>query len=279
MSKGFTPRKRFSQNFLTDPATARKIVNALEISPHDIVLEIGPGTGALTRWLAESPASTIHAWDVDQRAIDHCRAQPWGHRIVWHLADVRTVRPEALIQNPIAHPGLLVGNLPYSITSDLIFWYLEHRSAFRRAVIMVQREVARRLVARPGTKDYGALSVAVWQGAEAHIAFQVSPGAFYPKPEVTSSVVVINTRQKPVTAAPYAPFQQFVRAAFSQRRKVMSNSLRPWAAQQGVQLQDSVFDLSKVRAEQLEPEQLADLFLRLTVDNYLPTEGLERQSV
>jgi 16S rRNA (adenine1518-N6/adenine1519-N6)-dimethyltransferase len=260
MTPSIAPKKRFSQNFLTDVATARRIVDVLGIEDGDTVIEIGPGTGALTRWLTESKAKRLIAVDVDQRAIEHCRQQPWAQRVEFVLADVRTLDPTTLLAG---QRGLLIGNLPYNISSDLIFWFLEHRSSFRAAVVMLQKEVAQRLVARPGTKDYGILSVAMWQGAQADIAFQVKPGAFFPRPEVTSSVVHLVPREVQIPVA-QAPFHSFVRAAFSQRRKVLSNALRTWAASRKVELVDSVVRLDRTRAEELSPEELALLHLRLT---------------
>lgn len=259
---GIAPRKQLSQNFLTDQRVAQRIVDSLGIEDTDSVLEIGPGTGALTQWIARTPAKRIVAVDLDPRAIDHCKAQPWSAGRVEYLhADIRTVSPAELF------PGercLVLGNLPYGISSDLLFWILGNHASIRSAVIMVQREVARRLVASPGTKDYGILSVAVWQGAKADLLFHVQPGSFFPKPSVVSSVVKLDLYEKTRVPDQSADFQDFVRGAFSQRRKVLSNSLKSWASRHSNPLVDKVVALDKTRAEQLSPEQLAELFQRLT---------------
>lgn len=260
------PRKHLSQNFLTDQTVARKIVEALPIGPTSEVLEIGPGTGALTRWLATSTAQRIVAVDLDSRAIEHCKQQPWSRngRVEFIQSDIREVSPSTIITTP---PGLLLGNLPYGISSDLLFWILEHRNAFSSAVIMLQREVARRLAAKPGSKDYGILSVAMWHGATVETVMHVQPGSFFPKPSVTSSVVRLTLRPAPPVAVEFSAFQNFVRAAFSQRRKVLSNALKSWASQRTVLLTNSPVPLDKTRAEQLTPEELAYLFLHLTNKN------------
>lgn len=257
------PRKNLSQNFLTDQGIARRIVDALEIQPTSEVLEIGPGTGALTRWLAASNAKRICAVDLDSRAIQHCRQQTWSadKRVEYINADIRSVTPTSLFQSP---PGLLLGNLPYGISIDLLFWILEHRQTFSHAVIMLQREVARRLTASPGSKDYGILSVAVWQGARARILLNVQPGSFFPRPSVVSSVVRLDILPEPPVAVDFDAFQTFVRAAFSQRRKVLANALKNWASSHALKLTDAIVVLEKTRAEQLAPIELAALYLRLT---------------
>lgn len=258
------PKKHLSQNFLTDQGIARKIVEALPIDPASEVLEIGPGTGALTRWLAASTARRIVAVDIDSRAIAHCKEQPWSanNRVEFVQADVRSISPVAYFDHP---PGLLLGNLPYGISSDLLFWILENRTYVSSAVIMLQREVARRLVAKPGSKDYGILSVAIWHGAAVETVMHVQPGSFFPKPSVTSSVVRLTMRPAPPVPVEFSAFQTFVRAAFSQRRKVLSNALKSWAALKNRYLTDTIIPLDKTRAEELQPEELAHLFQRLSV--------------
>jgi 16S rRNA (adenine1518-N6/adenine1519-N6)-dimethyltransferase len=257
------PKRQLSQNFLTDQTIAGKIVDSLGITAEDEVLEIGPGTGALTRWIAESSARRIVAVDLDQRAIEHCMAQPWSakNRVEYIQSDVRSIDPGTIFKGK---RGLLIGNLPYGISSDLLFWILEHRPHLKSCVIMLQREVARRLVARPGSKDYGILSVAVWQGAQAKILFNVNPGSFFPRPQVVSAVVGLQILENSPVDVDFKTFQVFVRAAFSQRRKVMSNALKAWAGQRRISLVDEVVQLEKARTEELLPEQLAHLFLRLT---------------
>lgn len=255
------PRKKLSQNFLTNQAVARRIVDSLDISNKSTVVEIGPGTGALTRWLAESAAKRIVAIDVDERAIQHCNTQPWmSSKVQFVHADIRAC---ALTELVGATKAQLIGNLPYGLSSEILFWILEHRAQFTNAVVMLQREVARRLVALPGSKEYGILSVALWFGTKAELLFTVQPGSFFPKPSVVSAVVSLKMRDEPPLQVDEKQFQTFVRAAFSQRRKVLSNSLKSWAGQRRILLADDHIPLEKTRAEELTPMQLAELFSRL----------------
>ncbi len=274
---GFAPKRQFSQNFLTDPKTADKIVAALDAAAPDCVIEIGPGTGVLTHRLLKTGAHIV-AVDVDQRSIDHIRAEPWAKSPLLHtmLADVLTLdirsvcgkgheaqgRGREAQGSQVTSASKVIGNIPYAITSDILFWLFEQRSHLERAVIMMQREVAQRLVAEPRTKEYGVLSVAGWFASEPKILFHVKPGSFFPKPSVTSSVVLFKFRQTDPVDASMADFMAFVRGAFSQRRKVLSNSLRTYV--QGRSPSDLAasggVDLARTRAEELTPMQLFDVF-------------------
>lgn len=267
MKRGIAPKRRFSQNFLTDQRTAQKIVAALENKDGDHVLEIGPGTGALTKWLVGSTASSIIAADLDERAIQHLQAEPWvdATKVTFILRDVLSINTEELFSGISAKHRTVIGNIPYAITSEILFWLFEQRSHLRAAVIMMQREVARRCVAEPGTKDYGILTLATWYASEAKLLFNVQPGSFFPRPEVTSSVVRFEFRTTPPLDIEFQVFMGFVRAAFSQRRKVMSNSLSAWWSGPIDELRAEVsgFDLTKTRAEQLTPQQLGSICITL----------------
>jgi 16S rRNA (adenine1518-N6/adenine1519-N6)-dimethyltransferase len=267
--KGFAPRKTFSQNFLTDPGVADRIVASLEVGADDVVLEVGPGTGVLTQRLLRTPARSLVAVDLDPRAIEHVRTQPWAKdaRLAIVNGDaLRSTASEFFPDVTRAHRAI-IGNIPYAITSDLIFWAFAQRSAVSRVVMMMQREVARRCVAGPGTKEYGILSVATWLNAEARILFHVQPGSFFPRPDVTSSVLRFVLREQPPVDVDVDGFMRFVRGAFSMRRKVMTNALNVWAIQSGVTLRsgDLVggFDLGRTRAEELHPEQLVAVYTAL----------------
>jgi 16S rRNA (adenine1518-N6/adenine1519-N6)-dimethyltransferase len=282
---GFAPKRQYSQNFLTDPKTADKIVAALEPTPGDCVIEIGPGTGVLTQRLIKSGAS-ITAVDVDARSIEHLKTEPWAKSPLLQvlLADILTIDVQRICP---ASTTKVIGNIPYAITSDILFWLFEQRRHVDRAVIMMQREVAQRLVAVPRTKEYGVLSVASWFAAEPKILFHVKPGSFFPKPSVTSSVVLFRFRDKDPVEAGMEEFMTFVRSAFSQRRKVLSNSLKsylhtnghnvsptlvkageadseqPKAGESKMDLLTQPLDLAKTRAEELSPMQLFDLYQQL----------------
>ncbi|MBK7577289.1 MAG: ribosomal RNA small subunit methyltransferase A [Ignavibacteria bacterium] len=263
---GFAPRKQFSQNFLTDPRTADKIVQSLGTGPGDVALEIGPGTGVLTQRLLRTPASSILAIDLDPRAIEHLRQQPWAQdkRLVVREGDALKIDPATEWPDIAREHRAVIGNIPYSITSDLLFWALEHHRSTSRVVMMMQREVARRCVAQPRTKEYGVLRVAAWLYSEAKILFHVQPGSFFPRPDVTSSVVRFHLRESPAANVDPIAFMSFVRAAFSMRRKVMSNALQDWGRRMSIDVRTcgeiGGHDLTKTRAEELSPEQLAELY-------------------
>lgn len=267
---GFAPKKTFSQNFLTDPGIADKIVAALEITSGDMVLEVGPGTGVLTQRILRTEAAGLAAIDLDARSVDHLRAQAWTKDVRCRLVqgDALATTAEQLFPDAERAHRAIIGNIPYAITSELIFWAFGQRPTVARVVMMMQREVARRCVARPGTKEYGILSVATWLHADAKILFHVQPGSFFPRPDVTSSVIRFRLREQLPSPVNPEAFMRFVRAAFSMRRKVMTNALHEWARRERIDIRAGVpvggIDLGRTRAEELEPEALADLFRALT---------------
>jgi 16S rRNA (adenine1518-N6/adenine1519-N6)-dimethyltransferase len=263
--RGFAPKRQFSQNFLTDVGIARNIVGQLVAQEGDHVLEVGPGKGALTKLLLETPVTLVHAVDLDPRAPEFLGLQSWSatKRFVCSVQDALHVHVGGLFPGTARMHRKIIGNIPYAITSELLFWaFSQHRDA-SRVVFMMQREVAKRCVAHPGTKDYGILSVATWLHSEAKIAFHVQPGSFFPRPEVTSSVIAFSLRETLPLELEAAPFMEFVRAAFSQRRKVLSNALASWGARYGKNMRVTfgVVDLTRTRAEELAPESLAVLYL------------------
>ncbi|MBU3698549.1 MAG: ribosomal RNA small subunit methyltransferase A [Candidatus Kapabacteria bacterium] len=269
-NKGFAPQRRFSQNFLTDVSTARAIVTALGLRSGDAVVEIGPGKGALTTHLAESSAQRIIGVELDERAEQYLLQQPWvkSGRVQVIRADALTLRVRDIIPDIEREHRCVIGNIPYSITSPLLFWLFDQRSDVSRAVIMMQREVARRCVAGVGSKDYGILSVATWLNGGARSQFHVKPGSFFPRPDVTSTVLRFDLSERPAADLPVEQFMSFVRAAFSQRRKVMTNALASWAGQQGIDIRNlsSVcgVELARTRAEECTPELLGAIFRQLS---------------
>lgn len=241
----FRPRKRLGQHFLVDPNLARKIVAALQAHPEDPVIEIGPGTGALTSLLLERYPQ-LTAIEIDPRAVADLKAR-------WPSLDVRQADVLAVDWQQLAATkgGRLhvIGNLPYYITSPILFALLNARDVLAEAVLMMQREVAERLTARPGSKTYGILSVTLQLWATPTLLFSVSPHVFRPKPRVESAVVRLTFDQSLPDVDP-ALLRQVIRTAFNQRRKTLRNSLRrllppgqvlpePW---------------SQARAEMLTPE-------------------------
>jgi len=221
MSKPFRAKKSLGQNFLVDPNYQRKIIEALDSQPGDSIVEIGPGTGALTHHLIGSVRS-MTVIELDDALAAELERQ-YGKREDFQLihADVMTVDFSRLDADKV------VGNIPYNITSPLIFKLLERGARPRQILLMVQKEVADRIVAQPGGADYGALSIGVQSVAAAERVFNVPRGAFRPAPKVDSAVVRIVPQRPPaLTAAQEADLRTLTRAAFSWRRKQLQNILR-----------------------------------------------------
>ena len=216
--------KKLGQNFLIDENVVHQIVAAAELSEADTVLEVGPGIGTLTQGLAESKARVV-AVELDTRLLPVLATTLNGYD------NVRVVHGDILkvnIMEEVGAPSFKVcANLPYYITTPIIFALLEKRLPMERLVAMVQKEVAERMAAQPGGKEYGALSVAIQYYTEPEIAFIVPPTSFIPAPAVDSAVIVCKRRSKPpVEVCDEALFFRVVKAAFSLRRKMLSNSLK-----------------------------------------------------
>ena len=216
--------KKLGQNFLIDENIVRNIVAVAELSDKDTVLEVGPGIGTLTQGLAESGASVV-AVELDKRLLPVLDTTLEGYD------NVRIVNGDILQVDIMQTVGVdefkVCANLPYYITTPIIFALLEKRLPMERLVAMVQKEVAERMAAKPGGKDYGALSVAIQYYTEPEIAFIVPPSSFIPAPSVDSAVIVCKRREKPpVEVCDEALFFRVVKAAFSLRRKMLNNSLK-----------------------------------------------------
>jgi 16S rRNA (adenine1518-N6/adenine1519-N6)-dimethyltransferase len=221
-------RKRFGQHFL-EPAWVAKLIDSLAPSPTDVFLEIGPGRGALTRPLA-TRVSRVIAVEIDRDLAAALGAEaPLHVRVVQHdflEADLH----ELLRDEP--RPVRVVGNLPYNISSPILFKLLDVADAGRMlsdATLMLQKEVADRLVARPGTSDHGALALQVALTADVERILTLPPGAFRPPPKVTSAVVRLRFRPPLVDVGDADLFQRVVRGVFLHRRKTLLNALKPVA--------------------------------------------------
>lgn len=215
-------KKSLGQNFLVDPNLQRKIVDAVEPGPADTVIEVGPGQGALTRLLAEA-AGRLVAVELDDRLAATLAAELGGRPGVTIIhADILEWDPSAVLRDRTVK---VVGNIPYNITSPLLFRLLEWRPAPERVVVMVQREVADRILAEPGEKAYGALTVGIRAAADVSRLFQVGRSAFRPVPNVDSTVLEIRPRpaRGPGTGT---ALRSLTRAAFGLRRKQLQKILR-----------------------------------------------------
>ncbi len=230
------PKKRLGQHFLTDPNTVRKIVDAVEAPPGARVVEIGPGEGALTGTLLDRYPDLV-ALEVDPEAVAHLHRQFPGLDV--REGDVLDADWRALAagaSGTSAGPLYVVGNLPYYITSPILFALLDARPTVARAVVMVQKEVADRLAAPHGSKTYGTLSVYFALYARARTLFTVSRHCFRPKPAVESAVVLVDFDAADPPDVAFEALQATVRAAFGQRRKMLRNSLGPVAQAAGVEV-------------------------------------------
>jgi len=223
-SIGRRPRKRLGQHFLADPQIARRIVQ-LAAPRAERVVEIGPGLGALSELLVQS-AGEIWLVEVDADLAQRLRPK------FAHLPHVHVVEADALAVDFAAllgpgDPAVLVGNLPYNIATAVLAAALEQARCFSRMVLMLQREVVERLVAPPGSRTYGALSVLTQFAAQMRPALRIEPGAFVPRPKVESEVVIVEPYgTPPVAVADPKLFRRLVKAVFTQRRKQLVNSLR-----------------------------------------------------
>ena len=226
---GLSPRKSLGQNFLVDRHIVAKILDAAQLSPPDTVLEIGPGLGVLTWELAQRVQAVV-AVELDAGLVRWLRELFAEHYHV-HLVhgDALEVDLAALLAKHPPRAGgsaKVLANLPYYITSPLLMRLLEENLPLSILVVMVQKEVARRLSARPGSKEYGALSVAVQLRSTVELVATVPPRVFFPPPEVESAVVRLALRPLPAEAGDGRFLHAVVRAAFAQRRKTLRNALQ-----------------------------------------------------
>jgi 16S rRNA (adenine1518-N6/adenine1519-N6)-dimethyltransferase len=243
------PKKYLGQHFLTDERIAARIVDllaqAIPAYPTAEVMEIGPGKGVLTRNLI-GIGRPLRVIEIDSESVQYLRA---------HYPPLEIIEQDVLTYDFSKHqtPIALISNLPYNISSPLCFHLLAHRAAIPLAVLMFQKEVAQRICATPGQKIYGMLSVLLGYYYELNYCMTVKAGSFFPKPQVDSGVVRLLRRERewPVEAA---LFQQVVKLAFNQRRKMLSNAL----SSLGLPVPAAFADR---RAEELTPAQFEELAL------------------
>jgi 16S rRNA (adenine1518-N6/adenine1519-N6)-dimethyltransferase len=222
---GLRPEKARGQNFLIHPHQARRIVDALELAPPDLVVEVGPGLGALTVFLAEH-AKRVVALEVDPHLAAYLKEELFAGESRVEVLCQDVLRFDFLqLAREAGSPLVVVGNLPYQITSPLLFKLAEEKAAITRSVLMMQQEVGARLTAQPGTKDYGILSVLLQYHVALTRLFSLGPANFYPPPQVTSVVMRLMPREPEAKARDETFFAQVVKAAFATRRKTLRNTL------------------------------------------------------
>ena len=224
---GFNFQKKYGQNFLIDTHVLDKIIGAAQIGPDDFVLEIGPGIGTMTQYLAEA-AREVVAVEIDTKLIPILGDTLSAYDNVMIInEDVLKVDIQKLVEEENGgRPVKVVANLPYYITTPIIMGLFEKHVPIESITVMVQKEVADRMQVGPGTKDYGALSLAVQYYAEPYIVANVPPNCFIPRPAVGSAVIRLTRYQeKPVKVNDASFMFKIIRASFNQRRKTLQNGL------------------------------------------------------
>lgn len=270
---GFDFQKKFGQNFLIDPRVLDKIIAAAKITKDDFVLEIGPGIGTMTQYLAEA-AREVTAVEIDRNLIPILSETLSEYENVTVLnQDVLKTDIAAIAQERNGgRPIKVVANLPYYITTPIIMGLFESRVPIDSITVMVQKEVAQRMQAQPGTKDYGALSLAVQYYAEPYIAANVPPNCFIPRPNVGSAVIRLKTYENPpVKVQDEALLFRLIRASFNQRRKTLVNGLKncaelPFSKEQILAAFEETSLAENIRGEALtlaQFAQLSDAFSRM----------------
>ena len=262
----FTFQKKFGQNFLIDSHVLNKIITSADITKDDFVLEIGPGIGTMTQYLAEAGRQVL-AVEIDKTLI------PILHETLSAYDNVEVINEDVLKldickiveEKNGGKPVKVVANLPYYITTPIIMGLLESHVPVESITVMVQKEVAMRMQAGPGTKDYGALSLAVQYYCEPYIAANVPPNCFMPRPKVGSTVIRLTRYSKPpVTTENEQLMFRLIRASFNQRRKTLANGLNNapdlhYTKEQIAQAIEQLGVSASIRGEALTLEQFAKL--------------------
>jgi 16S rRNA (adenine1518-N6/adenine1519-N6)-dimethyltransferase len=247
------PLKRFGQNYLRDKNIIKKIVEKLNPKSDDTIVEIGPGHGAVTE-LIYGKIKNFVAVEIDKRVIGDLQKRFPGMQII--QSDFLKVDIDSLGIIP-KNKIRIIGNIPYNLTSSIIFKLIRNSELIDDAVLMVQYEVSKRFTADKGTKEYGILTVLLSYFTNTELCFKVSPNAFYPKPKVTSAVVHLRLKNLDITKENREMFISIVKASFGNRRKTLKNSLSN-SIFKSLNFSHSGIDLSR-RAEQLDIEDFIKL--------------------
>ena len=258
---GSQARKRFGQNFLHDPNVIGKIIASVAPKPSDRFLEIGPGRGALTRELAKASAY-LDVIEIDRELAAALRSKPWAKNVNVHVGDALKLSLGDIAsagistQSSIPNAQLrIVGNLPYNISTPLLFHLMDSLEWCRDIHVMLQKEVVARMTAVPNSKTYGRLTVALAAFCEIESLFSIGPGAFNPAPQVDSAFARLVPLPQPLVTARTKPtFDRLVRTAFGQRRKQLANAL------------SEVVTVDTIRAAGIDPHNRAE---NLSVNDYV----------
>ena len=248
------PRKRFGQNFLHDQNIINKIVTSMNPAASDHFVEIGPGQGAMTQPLSEA-AGKLDVIEIDEDLADDLSHQPWASKLAIHRCDALNFPFDTISSRPGSLR--LAGNLPYNISTPLLFHILDYHHLFRDIHVMLQKEVVQRMTAQPGNKTYGRLTVALAARCHVESLFSIGAGAFKPAPKVESAFARLTPLEQPLIAKSEAPvFDDILRQAFGQRRKQLRNAIKEILTAE--QIRAAGID-PMVRAEVLSVEQFVKL--------------------
>lgn len=259
----FAFQKRFGQNFLIDQHVINKIIDGAEVSEDDIVIEIGPGIGSLTQYLCEN-AKKVIAIEIDKKLIPILEDTLSDYDNLELInKDILEVDLNALLAPYEGQKVKVIANLPYYITTPIIMHIFENHVPVTSITIMIQKEVADRIHSKPGSKIYGALSLAVQFYAEPYIVANVPANCFIPRPKVGSAVIRLTTHEnKPVDVIDDTKMFKVIRAAFNQRRKTLTNTMQHQLAMDKkvvVEVLDEIGVSPTIRGEALSLEQFAQL--------------------
>lgn len=243
------PKKHLGQHFLTDRKIARRITELLNADNCDLILEIGPGEGVLTQFLVDRKEKKLMLIEIDPESVRHLHEK--YSDISGSIAEADFLKADIeTYGNRIA----IIGNFPYNISSQILFKILEHKDQVEEVVCMLQKEVAIRLASVPGNKQYGILSVLLQTWYNVSLAFHVGPGAFFPPPEVHSTVLTLRRNSRKGIDCNEKLYKQIIKTAFNQRRKMLSNSLKSILLNL-----DAEVPYLKKRPEELSVEQFIEL--------------------
>ncbi len=270
----YRPKKFLGQNFLVDDNISRKIVKSLDLTPDDFLIEIGPGYGSLTKYIIKE-ADNYLAVEIDKGIAEKLKED----LILINSGKNQNVMSKDFLKfdfvadtekyNSGKRKIKIAGNIPYNITTEVIFKLFENKKMLSCAVMMIQKEVAARLTAVKDTKEYGILAVMTQFNSDVKVLFNVPPTAFFPKPNVQSSIIKLDFGTEKYKVSDYELLRSLVRASFGKRRKTMKNSLKDFFEKNSINPEEISFDFSR-RAGNVSVEEyvkLAEEIYRIRVKN------------
>lgn len=260
------PKKHLGQHFLKDANIARRIADVLQATEYDRIIEVGPGTGMLTRFLLEKNKDLI-LFEVDPESVHYLRTEFHGKYVHDRFQKDLKILQEDFLHYDLSvitrnKPFGIIGNFPYNISTQIVFKMLEYRQLIPEFAGMFQKEVAQRICEKPGSKRYGILSVLVQAFYDTEYVFSVPPNVFVPPPKVDSGVIHLRRKAHYHLECDETLFFKVVKTAFNQRRKTLRNSLKTFALSDNLK-EDTIFDR---RPEQLDVAGFTDLTAKIEND-------------